>query len=392
MKFISAILLFFLSVLITDVHGMGEKLSPVAEISIITCSPGEELYSVFAHSAIRVSDPMNNIDYIYNYGTFDFGAPDFYLNFARGRLDYMLSVEHFKNFKQGYIDEGRSVSEQVLDITHPEKQQLFSMLEVNAKPENRFYRYDFFYDNCATRIRDILQKALHNNIRFPDLKGKNRFSFRELIIPYMVYQKWSDLGINLLLGLPADKEVQSLQYMFLPDQLQKAVQDAVLKHSGKPLVKAVNIIHEIKGPVADTTATVTPNTAFWGLFVIVAIVSLLLWKKNPVRYWFDFPLFLIFGLLGLLVLLMWVFTDHKATVWNLNILWALPSHLVFAFFLLKKNKPRFLNFYFLGTSLLSVILLLSYKALPQGLNISTIPLMLIIMTRSFIIFWKENRD
>lgn len=374
------------------VFGIGEKLSPMAEVSILTCSPGEELYSVFGHSAIRVSDPMNNIDYVYNYGTFDFGTPNFYIKFARGKLDYMLSVELFKDFRQEYIEEKRSIWEQVLDISHQEKQQLFLLLETNATQENRFYRYDFFFENCATRIRDIVQKALNNKIKFADLKEKKKLSFRDLIVPYMIYQKWSDFGINVLLGLPTDREMRSDQYMFMPDQLQKGFQKAKYRNSNKSLVKANNIIYDAKTPIADTTAPVTPNMVFWGLFAITVIGSILLWKKNPVRYWIDFSLFSIFGLLGVLILLMWVATDHKATAWNMNILWALPSHLFFAFILLKKNKPRFMNFYFLGISLLMLILVLSYKALPQWLNISTIPIMLTISVRSFIIFWKENRD
>lgn len=375
-----------------NIQAAGEKLSPVADVSIITCSPGEDLYSVFGHSAIRISDPMNNIDYVYNYGTFDFGTPNFYLKFARGKLDYMLSVEYFKDFIASYIEEKRSVWEQTLDLTHSEKQKLFDLLETNAKPENKYYKYDFFYDNCATRIRDIFQKALNNKIVFPDLKGTKKLSFRELIDPYMEYQKWSDFGIDVLMGLPSDKTTRSEQYMFLPDELKNGFETAKIKNSERKLVKSTTTIYDAKRSIVGTAVTFTPNIVFWSLFIIVALFSLLLWRKNPKRYWFDFFHFFIYGLLGILFLLMWIATDHKVTPWNLNILWALPSHVILAFFLLKKNKPYFLSFYFLGTSLLTLVLILSYKALPQGLNMSTIPIMLTISLRSFIIFWKENRD
>ncbi|MBI5218153.1 MAG: DUF4105 domain-containing protein [Bacteroidia bacterium] len=384
--------ILILTTCINLIHAAGEKLSPLAEVSIITCSPGEELYSVFGHSAVRVVDPINNIDYIYNYGTFDFDTPNFYLKFARGKLDYMLSVELFKNFKENYISENRSVWEQVLDLSSSEKQRVFDLLEENARPENKYYKYDFFYDNCSTRIRDILQKALNNSIVFPDLKGKNKNSFRDLIEPYLKHHIWSDFGIDLALGLPTDKIAASAQYMFLPYELKKGFDDAKIKNPEKKLVKITNTIYETKVQNVDTTMTVTPNMVFWSLFFVVAIISALIWKRNPKRYWFDFLIFLIFGLLGIFLLLLWFATDHKATAWNFNLLWALPFHAVMAFLLLKKNKPNFLNYYFLVTSLLTLLLLISYKALPQWLNISTIPILLILCFRAFVIFWKENRD
>lgn len=387
------ILLFISTILLSGkLPVSGQKLSPVAEVSIISCSPGEDLYSVFGHSAIRIYDPMSNIDYVYNYGTFDFGAPNFYLKFARGKLDYMLSVEYFKDFKNSYIEENRTVWEQTLELTHTEKQKLYELLETNAKPENKFYKYDFFFDNCATRIRDILQKTLNNKIIYPDLKGTKELSFRELIEPYMENQKWGDFGIDVLMGLLSDKTTRSEQYMFLPDELKKGFETAKIKNSDRKLLKSINTVYESKTSSSVSTEFLTPNKVFWGLFFLVAILSLLIWKRNPKRCWFDFFFFLIFGLLGILFLLMWFATDHKVTPWNLNILWALPSHAVIAFFLLKKNKPYFLSFYFLGTCLLSIVLLLAYKALPQELNISTIPIILTLALRSFIIFWKENRD
>lgn len=366
------------------------KLTPMSEISIITCSPGYELYSVFGHSAIRVSDPGAGIDFVYNYGTFDFGDPDFYMKFTRGKLDYMLSVEPFPLFREAYIYENRSVWEQVLDLTQKEKQTVFDMLQENAKPENKYYKYDFFYDNCSSRIRDIIRKALNNGITFPNLKREENYSFRNLIDEYLGDFRWSDFGIDMSLGLPTDKVASSEQYMFLPYELKKGFDSTVFKGTTRPLVKKLNVIFEAKKTEA-AKSLFQPVNVFWGIFILMAIVSAMIWKRKPNRYWIDFTIFLIFGLLGVFLLLLWLATDHKATAWNMNILWALPTHIVMAFLLLKKTKPFFVDMYFLCNGLLMLLILLAFVPLPQQLNISVIPIILLLGMRSFIIFFKEKR-
>ncbi|HBX50435.1 MAG: hypothetical protein A2275_11885 [Bacteroidetes bacterium RIFOXYA12_FULL_35_11] len=382
--------LFFLS--FNNVSAAAIQLSSDAEISILTCSPGEELYSVFGHSALRVFDPINRIDIVYNYGTFDFNTHNFYIKFFRGQLDYMLSVESFAGFKEQYVYDNRSVWEQVLNLSPTEKQAAFNLLVENARPENRNYRYDYFYDDCSTRIRDILQRALNGQIYFSDITDKKDKSFRELLDPYLTESQWTDLGMDLLLGLPSDMTASSDEYMFLPDFLMLAFDKAVHKTTKKPLVKSEITIYEAKKMQAAASGFLTPKLVFWVILVLVIIVSILLWPRNPVRYWFDFSYFLIFGLLGILLLLFWVATDHQAAAFNLNLLWAMPFHAIMAFFLIKKNKPRFVNFYFLGYSLLMLLLLISFKALPQGFNTSIIPIVITLCIRSFVIFWKENRD
>src|SRR5690606_22569898 len=155
--------LFFLLFMPLLVLGQSVKLSPRAEISIITCGPGEELYSSFGHSAFRVKDPALKLDFAYNYGTFDFNKPNFYIKFAQGKLLYELSVSYFEDFVYNYKIEGRWVKEQVLNLSQDEKNQLFNFLNINAQPENKEYLYDFFFDNCSTKIRDVLEEVLNNN-------------------------------------------------------------------------------------------------------------------------------------------------------------------------------------------------------------------------------------
>ena len=179
------------------------QLSEGSKISLLTCSSGEELYSVFGHSAIRVNDPDNKIDLVYNYGTFDFSTSYFYFKFAHGNLNYMLASGQFRYFLPGYVMENRSVKEQILNLSQKERQKLFDAIIVNSQPENRNYRYDFFYDNCATRIRDIVLKSIEGQYVI-DKESTHNMTMRQLYGQYLNKSLWTQFGIHLLLGMKAD--------------------------------------------------------------------------------------------------------------------------------------------------------------------------------------------
>ena len=183
-------------------------LSEQAEISVITCGPSQrELYTAFGHSAFRVNDPANGIDLAYNYGVFNFNQPNFYLNFARGYLYYRLGVEEFQDFVYPYMHFNRSVREQVLDLSREQKQKVFQFLQINARPENQQYRYDYFYNNCATKIRDVIVEALGEDaVQFDGSYVTTDYTIRELTDLYLKEQPWGDLGIDICLGLPMDKK------------------------------------------------------------------------------------------------------------------------------------------------------------------------------------------
>jgi len=175
-------------------------------ISLLTCSPGEDLYAVFGHTALRITDSLAHTDIVYNYGTFNFEEPNFYLKFVRGKLDYALAYESLPQFLYGYTVEKRNVFEQELQLTAVQKQQIISFLQQNLMGNNRFYKYDFFYDNCTTRVRDILQKQSGLTITKPLVT--NGITFRNMIHVYLdsMHMCWSKLGIDILLGSPTDKK------------------------------------------------------------------------------------------------------------------------------------------------------------------------------------------
>src|SRR5690606_16424401 len=206
------------------------RLTDKAEIRIVTCGPYQgELYSAFGHSAIRVFDPELDIDLIYNYGVFNFNQPNFYLNFAKGHLLYRLAVSRYQPFVESYIEENRYVHEQILNLTPTQNQKVFEFLQWNAKEENMHYYYDYFYDNCATRVRDVMKNALGESVRFEDSHISTSYTIRDLCDLYLQEQPWGDLGIDLCLGLPMDKPATPWMYMFLPDYLEQGYDHAYIK-------------------------------------------------------------------------------------------------------------------------------------------------------------------
>ncbi len=186
------------------------NLSEGAEISIITCGPGhEELYEAFGHSAIRIKDKASNLDRVYNYGTFNFNTPNFYIKFARGKLDYELRAYPFSLFLKSYQRENRWVKEQVLDLETQDKIDIYQYLETNAEPRNRAYKYDFFYNNCSTKIYDVLKSVLKDKLIFDKDFSKKNMSHRDLIQLYLKNHQWGDFGIDLALGSSIDDEANS---------------------------------------------------------------------------------------------------------------------------------------------------------------------------------------
>ena len=194
------------------------------QISLLTCTPGEELYATFGHSALRVIDSNSVTDLVYNYGTFDFNDPNFYSKFIRGQLKYNLSVEYFSNFKFDYQAEERGITEQILNLSAAEKLKLRAALNENLKEENRYYLYDFFLDNCTTRLRDLIFKASEPQQALPAVMPVT-FTFRNAIHYYLNLQQkyWSKLGIDLLLGRPTDAVMTIEQQEFLPDNLEQVL-------------------------------------------------------------------------------------------------------------------------------------------------------------------------
>lgn len=354
-----------------------KQLSEKAQIALLTCSPGSELYSLFGHSAMHVFDPENNINHVYNYGTFSFND-DFYFNFAMGKLNYRLSKEKFQNFLYEYQYYERGVYVQELNLNQEQEQKVYEYLEWNYKPENRYYLYDFFYDNCSSILRDVLEKSLGDQVQFADLTKDSHPSYRDMIDEYLVYHPWGDFGIDLGLGLPCDKIPNSREYMFLPYELMDAYEHATL--NGQPLVKSKSTILPERGLV-KIWSIFDPIPIFWVFFALIAAITAMEWRDKKRTVAVDVVLFIVIGAVGALIFFLWFITDHNATANNFNMLWAWPTHL-FAIPLLFKDKTR--KAYFTAYGAVLLVTLLSFAFLPQAMHLATIPLMLAMLCRAAI--------
>ena len=358
-------------------------LSSQAELSIITCGPYQgELYSAFGHSAIRVVDPILGFDIAYNYGVFDFNQPNFYLNFTRGYLYYKLGVYSYPDFRDFYISYNRYVHEQILAIDSVQKQKIFSYLENNALPQNQTYRYDYFYNNCASKVRDVFAEVFKDQIKFDGSFIKTDYTIRDLTHNYLTQQPWGSLGIDICLGLPMDKKASPYEYMFLPDYIESSFDHTTL--NGNPMVKQKVAVYE-SVPEKTPFHWYHPWIVFGLLLMSVSFLSYRDWKRKTTTKWFDVTLFSVLGLLGLLLFILWIATDHKAAANNFNLLWAFPLHLIGAIGLLKKNAGKWVPNYFTFTTIMTASLIGFWPLLPQQMNFYLLPLVFVILIRALVI-------
>jgi len=345
-------------------------------ISLLTCTPGEELYSTFGHSAYRVVDSNAVTDIVYNYGTFNFDDDGFYLKFVRGKLLYYVSAEYFSDFKDLYQSTNRGITEQVLNLSAAEKISIRRFLNNNLKEENKYYKYDFFFDNCTTRLRDILKKQHDSSFcKKPVMPTGSRF--RQAIHQYLDKngKDWSKLGIDILLGQPCDGMMSAEQMQFLPDNLMKS-----LDSSDHPMVVSAQNLYPIN-EAGNKNSFFTPFVVFSLLF---AFIFLLGFVKNKfiqaLLQGFDGLFFFLAGALGIILIFMWTATDHQMCKNNFNLLWAWPTHTVIAFFV--NSKKSWVKKYFKFTAIALTLVLISWYFLPQQMNNGLIPLVLLLIYRS----------
>lgn len=371
--------------------GHSQQLSDSSRVSIITCGPDPgPVYLAFGHSAIRVEDPLLGLDYAFNYGVFDFNQPNFYLNFARGSNRYMLGAYNYRHFRDSYIEDNRFLNEQVLNLTLAQRQKLYDFLVWNSAPENRAYWYDPYYDNCATRVRDAFVKVFGDDVRFDGSYIKTDYTIRQLVALYADKNyAWGNLGIDIAQGMPIDKKAAPYEYMFLPAYVESGFDNATIVNDSTtvPLVASEHAVYE-STPFPDSLLP-RPMHVMGFIGLIALILCARDFRKQELSTWFDVLLFGLTGLIGIVLLLLWFLTDHKASADNLNLIWALPTHfiIVFAFF----RQPRWLGTYFLVTAIIQLLLLITWFYLPQQLNTALIPVVVALMMRAYIHYLLRKR-
>ena len=270
-----------------------------------------------------------------------------------------------------------------------QKQDIFDFLQNNAKPENMYYKYDFFFDNCATRIKDAFKYSLKEDIIFT--KIDTVLTFREAISIYLGNRDWGRFGINLALGLPIDRNVVDEEITFLPDYLMFLFDGSRIIKNGKeqPIVNEKKYIFKPKVAKKIHKSVITPSILFWTLFTVgLLLTGFEIWRKKHFA-WFDNILFLFSGILSIIVLMLWFFTDHQTASNNLNILWLFPLNLPAIFFISGRENIGFIEKYFLASAFL-ILSIVSFKDfIPQKFDIAVIPFALLIATRSIAVFLRQ---
>lgn len=369
--------LLILFILLNSFQKIEGQFSSHSTISILTCAPGEELYSLFGHTAIRIKDTTQQKDFVFNYGTFDFNTPNFYLKFMRGELNYLLSVSSYKAFIREYRYHRRSVVEQKLNLTPQETENIIYALMVNSQPQNREYLYHFFYDNCATRIRDVVVNNLNGDIHFPVLTDSQiNMTYRDAINNYLTSRTWTQLGLNIILGQPTDDVLSPLSIQFLPDYLHDQFSKAT-KADGVFLVGRTDQLLNYQPPKANKN--ISPAVVFWGLLLLLSYLTWWEYKNNRFIKWINVMLFLVAGIIGCLIFFLWFFTLHSVTGPNWHLLWANPLYFIAIIALFQKqNRFHYLLLLLAGFNLIMLCLIM---VLPQHLSLLLIPVWLIMAIR-----------
>ncbi len=354
-------LLFSLSCLLLSLSLAAQPDTSHLRISLLTVGPGHrEIYEPFGHTGVRVVDSLEGTDIVYNYGTFNYNEGNFELKFMQGKLLYYISTAPFPFFMEEYVEAQRKVEEQVLKLGGKEKTEILAFLKNNLEPGNRYYKYDFFFDNCATRIRDILPKTFGSKFQFGQaIPPDSKITFRQIINQYLYKEHLERFGINILLGSRIDAVMSNKDIMFLPDYLREGI--------GNATVEGVK--------VADAPVTILPGNPQppaginWGFVLTLAIMILTILglTVNKLRFLGSFMSTLVLfvtGLLGVLIFVMWFGTDHQGCQNNYNFLWALPTNLVVIF--RRKNADRY--------AIIAIVLLLVSFVLHM-LSIQKLPLL-----------------
>lgn len=378
MKRILLLTAFFIVNLSLTGARLPETLSDSARFSLITVAPGEFVYSTFGHTALRLKDPAGGVDVCFNYGTFDFEQPGFVLKFCQGKLLYMLDIENYRDFEYGNLYFRRPMIEQILNLSSAQKAKLYALLRDNYRSENRFYKYDFFYDNCATRVRDILENTLGENPGYNTEKAENGITMRQLLHKYLPAKPWLGFGIDLILGVPADKTASIRDYMFLPDYLYHFLGKSTTS-GGQNITVQERMIPSggVYPPLPQHSIITAPLIAT----TLVSLAGFFFLFREKGRKYFDTVFWTVLGTGGIIIALLWFATDHTATKVNLNLLWMLPTHLALPFLKSSLWKTRYLY----ATGITAALLLAGWVWLPQQLPVEIIPVLLLITIKTLFI-------
>lgn len=366
----------FLSVSISSFS----KATDSTEVFLLTCGPGNEVVTIYGHSAIRIVRQSIGFDQVYSWGVYDFDAPNFTWKFAKGRLKYSIAEDPYEKFLHEYFLEKRNVYSQKINLTDSQIESLIDIIDINMRPENRLYLYDFFYDNCSTRVRDIIEKVVGDKLVYPNKDLKEKRTFRELVNRAQDPKPWLTFGTDLLIGMRGDKIAGSQDQMFLPEYLMSNLSLIKIRDTTGmiPLLQKQETVLDFDP--YSSKVILNPFFCFSILFIIITLLPFLIMKKNIINF-IDSLIFLSLSILSILMIFLNFITDHQAMKSNLNMIWLNPILILAFVTLFTKNKNPIWFRIILFTS---VGFLLSILLIPQSINIAVIPIIAILIIRSFV--------
>lgn len=327
------VLTFILSVVNATVGAQSMTNPDRIQISLLTCSPGKEVWAQYGHTAIRYYDKESGEDLAINYGIFSLDQTYFIPRFVLGMTDYRMGVQPMDMFLAQYSYEGRGVVEQVLNLSAEDKEVIYKALQENMKPENVVYRYNYFFDNCTTRARDMLVNHLHGKVVYPP--AEENATFRSMIHKWNNKYEWAQFGEDLLLGVNADRKTTKSEQQFLPENLRSDFDKA--KYNGKPLVKETNVLLDAETEVVEPVFPLSPLSVAL-IFAVISLVMMLFSYRRQQVYWaWDLALMLTSGLMGIIFFVM-IFSQHPCVSLNFILLFFNPVPLFFLYSTIKKKK------------------------------------------------------
>ena len=361
------------------------RLSDEAQISILTAAPSdEEVYTLYGHTAIRVKDTQHKLDVVFNYGIFDFSKPNFIYRFTKGETDYKLAAYDFSHYIIEYQMRGSEVTEQVLNLTPDEINKIWTALVINARPENAVYRYNFFFDNCATRPVAIVEEQVDGKVQYNNPPEPQ--TFRDLINYCTRNHPWLTFGCDLALGSPTDRVATPHEMMFLPVYLKEEFEKATIvgaDGSERKLVKSTErLTEEVTDDTDNGKTWFTPMLCSILIFLLVASVTFLEWKKKTYFRGVDCVLFFLAGVAGTVLFFLCFISTHPCVRPNWSIVWLQPFDLLAVIlFAVKKFRKAAYYYHFINFAALT-LLLAGWHFIPQHMNIAFIPLVATIWLRS----------
>lgn len=364
---------------------VGVEYFDSVEVSLLTCAPHEEVYSLYGHTALRWHDLHTGDDLAFNWGIFNFKKPFFIVRFVFGLTDYELGITPFEPFAAYYRRWGAMVTEQVLNLTSAEKSRLQKLLADNYLPENRVYRYNYFYDNCSTRPRDIIERCLDGKVEYKQ-RQDYELTFRQMIHEKTKHHEWATEGNDLLLGLRADLKTSRQEQEFLPENLLYDFDRAQIRGNDgavRPLVVNRRMAVQPGVQVIERDFVMSPIEVGVALLIVSLLVFAVEWRRRHIFIIWDVVLMALTGLAGCVLFVM-LFSQHPCTTTNLQVLLLNPLHLFFIPSVVRRRPTRYWKALLFMTSLLLI------GAFFQRYAVLTPILALCLLTRYWIHLRREK--